>query len=294
MKCFFVMWHDGSLGKKGTLRCVLVVHVGGTLGAGDGTSAIVRIELRKQLRFGTWENVQEVEGVFFCGRWTEQRVDFSFMAGTNEYCSKLLLVSTPSTETLDNPLDKGEELELMGCNGRLGWAARHGRPKGTFGMSWQQQSLKGGTSSSWEMIVVNAGDASQGRMPRRGGQQAVAVLLCSPDVLTGNGEAVLIEWASSRVQRVVRSSMACEVAATTFGFEYGDCIRAVLAEVFFEGFNIRRWQSEIGRWPRYVAVDAKTVLDCLGSENTPQDRRVAIDASCLRDHDWTVFTRGNL
>ncbi len=107
MKCFFVMWHDGPLGKKGTLRCVLVVHVGGTLGAGDGTSAIVRIELRKQLRFGTWENVQEVEGVFFCGRWAEQRVDFSFTAGTNEYCSKLLLVSTPSTETLDNPLGQG-------------------------------------------------------------------------------------------------------------------------------------------------------------------------------------------
>ncbi len=76
MKCFFVMWHDGPLGKKGTLRCGLVVHVGDTLGAGDGTSAIVRIELRKQLRFGTWENVQEVEGVFFCGRWAEQRVDF--------------------------------------------------------------------------------------------------------------------------------------------------------------------------------------------------------------------------
>ena len=131
-------------------------------------------------------------------------------------------------------------------------------------------------------------------MPRGGSQQAVAALFCSPDVLTGDGKAVLIEWTSTRVKRVVRSPMACEVAATTFGLEYGDYIRAVLAEVFFEEFNIRRWQSEIGRWPRYVAVDAKTVLDCLWSENTPQDRRVAIDASCLRDHDWTVFTRGNL
>ncbi len=109
------------------------------------------------------------------------------------------------------------------------------------------------------------------------------MLLCSPLVLTAEGKACVVEWVGSRAKRVVRSSMACEVAGAGLGFEYGDYIRAVLAELFVPGANLRQWRKEVSRWPLYVALDAKTVSDCLESDNMPSDRRVAIDVCCLRE-----------
>ncbi len=144
MRCFFVIFHDGTRGAKYTLRGVLVIHVDDTLAAGDLTMEPVWAELRTVLRFGSWPRVMDTEGVYFCGRFTTQASDFSCTADENEYCSKIPLVRVPRPEEMEEDLTQADELELMGAIGRLGWAALHGRLKEAFAVSWLQQSLKGG------------------------------------------------------------------------------------------------------------------------------------------------------
>ena len=68
----------------------------------------------------------------------------NIFAPLSQYCSKIPLVRVPRPNELEEDLAPADELELMGANGRLGWAARHGRPKEAFAVSWLQQSLKGG------------------------------------------------------------------------------------------------------------------------------------------------------
>ena len=73
MRCFFMIFHDGTKGVKYTLRGVLVIHVDDTLAAGDITMEPIWAELRTILHFfGSRERVTDTEGVYFCGRFTTQ------------------------------------------------------------------------------------------------------------------------------------------------------------------------------------------------------------------------------
>ena len=91
-----------------------------------------------------------------------------------------------------------------------------------------------------DVIVIVCVDASQGSMPRSGSQEGIATLVANPRVLREEGEAVCLEWSSSRVKRVVRSSMACEPSGATRGFEHGDYVRAIIAELLWPDLDLRQ------------------------------------------------------
>ena len=134
-----------------------------------------------------------------------------------------------------------------------------------------------------KIVVIDFVDASQGSMPREGSQLGVATSFANPKVLEGTGPCCLMEWMSSRVKRVVRSSMACEAAAVSVGFEHGDFARAVLFEMLNPDKSLRRWQDSIAEKQLYVVMDARTVFDAMETSSMVQDRRVMIDLTVLRD-----------
>jgi hypothetical protein len=259
--CCFALYHDGTLGPVGVLRAVLVIHVDDAQGAGDKTAGPIWQKLRDTLCFGSWVWLQEeVDGHDFCGRRVRQKPDFSCESDLNQYCARIPLVQEGEGSAVDAEVTEAQKSELMGCNGRLGWSARHGRPGESFAVSWLQQSLPTSDAASAsrcavanrvirrarkpftlvhpsldcaleDAVVGAAVDASQGSMPRAGSQNGIASLLCNPSVLTQSAPAALVEWTSSRVKRVVRSSMACEAAGVSLGFEHGDFLRAAWREL---------------------------------------------------------------
>ena len=77
--------------------------------------------------------------------------------------------------------------------------------------------------------------------------------------------------------------MACETSGATRGFEHGDYVCATIAELLWPDLDLRQWPRMVARIPPHVCMDAKTVFDCLGGDNMPGDRRVAIDVACLRE-----------
>ena len=87
---------------------------------------------------------------------------------------------------------------------------------------------------------------------------------------------------SNRCKRVVRSSMACEAAAAQ-GFEHGDYVRALFAEMVVDKFSVAEWLAWSSKWRLFLVLDAKTAFDTLSSDVLPQDRRAALDLAALRE-----------
>jgi hypothetical protein len=266
--------------------------------------------LKEKLDFGSWSFLHGApEGGFFCGRHVVQFEDFTSEADVDLYCSKLPLIPEGGASDLDGPLTETQTLSLMGTNGRLGWAARHGHPADAFVVSWLQQGLAGGqqkllTAANTatrkcrhsfkikipdlgcalsEVIVVEPVDASHGAMPREGSQLGVASMFASPKILDGEAPVVLAEWLSTRMKRVVRSSMACEAGAVCVGMDHGDFLRAVLLELRRPSPSLRNWRLGVSDIPLYVVMDATTVFDALEGAGVASDRRVAIGIATLRE-----------
>ncbi len=97
-------------------------------------------------------------------------------------------------------------------------------------------------------------------------------------------ENSLVSWASHRIKRVVRSTLAAEAMGLSTAVEHADFVRAAMSELCDETFVLRDWLQGIKRWLQIWVVDAKSVYDSLRKESSlPSDRRLAIDVACLRD-----------
>ena len=58
-----------------------------------------------------------------------------------------------------------------------------------------------------------------------------AVLLSTSPILDGSAKAVMLEWGSKKIHRVVRSTLAAEAAAMSFSFDRAYFARAVMQEI---------------------------------------------------------------
>jgi hypothetical protein len=134
-----------------------------------------------------------------------------------------------------------------------------------------------------EVIIVTPSDGAYGAMPGGSSQQGLVVAIAEPAILDGVGRLNLLEWSSTKVKRVARSSMAAEVSAATTAFEHGDIVRVVLAEMLQPDFELRLWRNCVGAWRQFSVVDAKCAFDSVNSDLLPSDKRVAIDVAVLRE-----------
>lgn len=75
------------------------------------------------------------------------------------------------------------------------------------------------------MVLLAAPDASLGSLPRGGSQAGRVVLTADGDVLEGVGNAYVIDTASLKINRIVRSSLAAEVAVANVAMERSEFLR---------------------------------------------------------------------
>ena len=131
--------------------------------------------------------------------------------------------------------------------------------------------------------IICAHDASFARQPNEGSQQGYMIMASDTD-MKGN-LAVLIDWCSSKIHRVTKSTLAAEAAAASYGFDRAVFARAVLAEILYG------WPRRTKHWRNLVKLvgglqvsDCRSLVDlCHRQGSLPRERRVALDAADLRE-----------
>lgn len=134
-----------------------------------------------------------------------------------------------------------------------------------------------------EMIVLSISDAAYGAMPRGASQGGLIVAFAEPEIQQGEAGIALMEAQSSKLQRVVRCSMAAELTMSASAFEHGDYVRAVLAEITMRDFRLAAWKLYASRWKHILVLDAKVAYDAIASEVAPTDRKLIVDIAILKE-----------
>ncbi|CAE7029534.1 RE2 [Symbiodinium sp. CCMP2592] len=82
-------------------------------------------------------------------------------------------------------------------------------------------------------IIVSYGDCSWANAQEYKSQEGLLVCLTTPDALTGNAPAVLLDWKSTRTPRVVRSTLAGEAYAADDSIDRGVLANQMFSEIIF-------------------------------------------------------------
>ena len=122
-----------------------------------------------------------------------------------------------------------------------------------------------------------------------------AVLISTSKILEGSDTANLVEWGSRKIHRVVKSTLAAEAAAMSYGFD-----RALFArEVFTEIAHGRERRMNNGpptiplalqlttesELPVGMATDCKSLYDvCIRPTSMPTEKRVTLDLLDIRHY----------
>ena len=142
---------------------------------------------------------------------------------------------------LGAPLTVHETKQLRSLIGKLAWPARETMPQIAFGVSEAQQKMaepvvarlleinaslrkaKKIESSICcikipkidleKAVMVAFSDASFGNMPRHGSQAGFMILVAGATCVKQSAKAAVVSWASHRIKRVVKSTLAAEAAA---------------------------------------------------------------------------------
>ena len=299
----FAAWHP-----DGRLRAMVCIHVDDTRYAGDETSQEIWDKLHQKLKFGKLRKATD-GWTKFCGRWERQDpTTLEMVYSMDEYCAKIPDLEAAFAKD-GKDLTAEDRVKLGSILGQVNWAARQGRYDLSYGVSHCQQlaGLGMGEAREWvkkvvqrakkslevrvprlgceieEMVVISASDAAYAAQPRSASQGGVICLIAHPKVTEEPAPVAIIEGQSMKISRVVRCSMAAELSMAAEGFEHGDFMRAVLAELMMPKFELRRWKWFASRWRHYLVIDAKTGYDVLNNESMTSDRKIMIDAAALRE-----------
>ena len=135
-----------------------------------------------------------------------------------------------------------------------------------------------------ELVVGAVSDAFHGNVRDGASQAGWMVLLMNPEVQKGVGSVFCVAYASHRIRRIVRSTLAAETMGLATAVESGDYVRACLMELTDGGFTLRSWYDDIKKWPQLWVVDARSTYDHLNKDcGIPTDKRLAIDVAALHE-----------
>ena len=296
-----------ALFRDGIVRAVVGLHVDDAIMV-QAEGVTVLEQLRDRFEYGTWKK----HSFKFCGRQVEQDPEtFEVTVDMDEYCSNITLIDLDRQRRrqIKERITPQETSVLRGKLGEVQWLARELRADLSFECSRLQQLvevaavqelletnklLNRARESGFRLVfreldyenlaVCAISDSSHGNMRGGGSQAGWLVALADNHVMNGEAKASVVSWASHRIKRVVRSTLAAEAMGLSTAVEHADFVRAAMSELCDATFVLRDWLQGIKRWLQIWVVDAKSVYDSLRKESSlPSDRRLAIDVACLRD-----------
>jgi hypothetical protein len=137
-----------------------------------------------------------------------------------------------------------------------------------------------------DLCVLTMSDASHANMPRYGSQDGFISVLCRTLVATQWSPASILEWGTSRIKRVVKSTLASESASFAAAQDRNEFARVAVAYFFGLARADRKhdWTELLERVPGFLCVDAKSLYDLLNKRGSlPAEKRVALDLVAARE-----------
>ena len=303
---FFVLYND-----QGSVTGLLLSHVDDLLFAGEGDyfeNTITQLSERIQLSFKDHDFT-------FCGKKTEQDDQFSVHVSQKAAADALefILVDRVRRKNLEAPLRDEEKQELRRAIGSLGWLARQSRPDLLASVSLLAQSL--GTPVVGHLVQANRVIKACKETSERGlhfladsvkYDPQVSSLFCCSDASFANGDDEqygertrsqlgfivgirssndrfhALEYVSSKIRRVCRSTMSAECNALLEGAESAEYVNQVLRLMDDPGFETDKFAD-----PYYAIdwlVDAKCLQDVVSRDTSiASDKRLRILIAQLRE-----------
>ena len=94
--------------------------------------------------------------------------------------------------------------------------------------------------------------------------------------------AALLNWSSTKIRRVVRSTLEAAASSFATGYDTAIWIRAMVSSILNPN-DVRRWPERIYDVPHFN--DCKSLVDMAAKEGgMPSEKRTALDFHDVRQH----------
>ena len=221
----------------------------------------------------------------------------------------------------DDPLQPSELRALRSIIGELSWPVHETFPEFCYDVSDLQQRVPEATAStllransvlknlqeragklamcfprgdkSGRVMIGLFTDASFDKQPRGGSQQGFIILMGDRSMaFEETPRRSMRQWSSTKIHRVVRSTLAAEACALATGYDAAVYVRALIA--FVMGKSEDTWVRSISHVPMMTWTDCKSRYEMLHKEGSiPTEKRVALDIYDVRqylDQDDLLWT----
>ena len=276
--------------------------------------------LKGKIKFGKWDSGKD--GFTYCGRNFVQKEDGSVETDMNEYVRNLTIarITRDRKKETESSLSEAEHRTLRALVGQLAWLGRMGMPEIASAVSRLAGSLAKPVMADLLMAntivrtakkidlstlkfspkidlrnccVGQISDSAFDNLKKSGSQRGHIIVLANKEIIHGHKEMhtfSMIEWKSSRMRRVVRSTLAAEAYSASEASESLDYTRALLAEALDPSFTVRNWQECAARIPGVAVTDCKSLFDVIATD-LPKvaDRRLALECMILKGLENVTF-----
>ena len=278
--------------KNNRLEGIITCHVDDFLWCGTSNFGTEVIEgLRKIFLLGT-----EQSGIFkYLGLNLQQHCDRTIVVNQHTQVDDLKVPNVNHERRLqkEDSLTSGEISTLRSICGQLNWLSSQTRPDLAFDVCDLSCSVKNGNVShllraikvirkaqsdrvsiKFPMLdlsscsVVIYSDASYGNLPDGSSQGGYIVFLCDE-----KGVCVPITWSSTKIRRIVRSTLAAECLALQDAADTGILISSLFSELL---------DSESHPMNIICKTDSMGLYKALYSTKCVQDKRLRVDMARLR------------
>ena len=292
----------------GQLVSIIIVYVDDFLGAYRSDYDIA--EVHGAFKWGALQNFEVGKTVTFKGKQLtlKRRADGRHFlhVSQKEFIGGMASGKIPRGCNLDEPLSPELRAEFRSVTGCLQWVAGQSRPElsavnslSNHGGSTTIGNLKSlyeavdfavatkengfiipDVAVNKNSVILTFSDASWANAENCRSQCGVLVLLCGPEVLQKPAAAMLLDWRSSRTQRVCRSTLAAEASAADEGCDRGAYINMFLSELLFNEPAHR----VTPRLTQLAVTDAKSLYDCVISDSPNlTDKRSLVNIRAIQE-----------
>jgi len=294
----------------GKLCGMLVVHVDDGIWAGHGKKFLeAQSALRKKINIKT----EQANNFTVLGREVKQTPDM-IEVSQEKYVRGIKPVYIPAVRRRqpDAPLLAQEQTAYNSLVAQLAWPARSTLPGLCFDVSDLQQRSRSAKISDlvrcntvlrYAQTMVQRGvclrfkkfdienleklavgivhDASFGNQPGEGSQQGYLTMISTEGLFHGKAPVHLVDWSSSKIHRVVRSTLAAEGASAAHAYDRGCHARVILAEVL--SGRTAAWPEMVSSIPSCLGTDCRSLHDhCNKTGSSVAEKRIAMDIADVR------------
>ena len=301
----------------GKLEGLLATHVDDLLGGGSEKFTALLAKIDKEFGFGS----QEFDSFRHTGKNIKKDMETGeITVSMAEYVENLTAPRIPNTRRAekDAKLNAKELTSLRTMNGGLQWVQNQLRTDLAYGTSVSQSNVADPKVEHMifaQSLIAKAKEHKDFKLTFRchdlntggfvaisdaglGGQQESEaegpvrsqggyLVLFADEALARHGERgrfTVLDWRSRRIRRVVRSSFAAETLALADANDALQHLRGCLLDIMEGSADLSKWETQVGRWPGTLVVDARDCHDHLAKETSalPTQKSLLFDLAAIR------------